>query len=127
MSVGAQKIRVVFSNTFGGADLPITAANVALPTGGKAGVSGIQASPIVPITFKGGATSGVIPKGQTLTSDDIAFPVQPQQMITVTLYTQQGQATANIDGHPGSRTTTWLQQGNHLSATTVTGSSLQHW
>ncbi|KAF9524669.1 SGNH hydrolase-type esterase domain-containing protein [Crepidotus variabilis] len=127
MSVGAQKIRVVFSNTFGGADLPITAANVALPTGGKAGVAGIQASPIVPITFKGGATSATVPKGQTLTSDDIAFPVQPQQMITVTLYTQQGQATASIDGHPGSRTTTWLQQGNHVSATTVSGSSLQHW
>ncbi|KAF9526189.1 SGNH hydrolase-type esterase domain-containing protein [Crepidotus variabilis] len=126
MSVGAQKIRVVFSNTFGGADLPITAANVALPTGGKAGVAGIQASPIVPITFKG-ATSATVPKGQTLTSDDIGFPVQPQQMITVTLYTQQGQATASIDGHPGSRTTTWLQQGNHVLATTVSGSSLQHW
>ncbi|KAJ3494395.1 hypothetical protein NLJ89_g10816 [Agrocybe chaxingu] len=90
MSVGAEKIRIVFSNTFGGSDLPITSANVAFPVGGRAGVSGIQASPIVPITFNGGAPSVTIPQGKTMTSDELAFPIQSQQMITVTMYLQQG-------------------------------------
>jgi len=126
ISVAAEKNRIVFSNTFGGSDLPITGANVALPTGGKAGVSGIQVSPVLPVTF-GGKTSGIVPRGNTLTSDELPFPVQAQQMITVTLYFQTGQSGSNIDGHPGSRTTSWMQMGNHLTATTISGSSVAHW
>ena len=51
LSVGSPKIKIAVSNTFGGSDLPITAASVSLPAGGAAGVSGIQADPIV--SFKG--------------------------------------------------------------------------
>ena len=50
MSVGASKIKVTISNTFGGSDLPITAGSVGLPAGGSAGVSGIQASPLAAIS-----------------------------------------------------------------------------
>jgi len=111
ISVAAEKIPIVFSNTFGGSDPPITGASVALPTGGKAGVSGIQASPVLSVTF-GGKTSGVVLRGNTLMSDELPFPVQAQQMITVTLYFQTGQS--------GSTSTVILEAEPHYGCKRAT-------
>jgi hypothetical protein len=126
MSVGAPKIKITISNTFGGSDLPITAGSVGLPAGGAAGVSGIQASPLSAITV-GGKSSFTVPKGQVVTSDEIAFEVKPQSMLTVSLYSQQGQSGSSITGHPGSRTTSWFVSGNKVNATTFSGTSSVHW
>ncbi|CAE7208007.1 GDSL Lipase Acylhydrolase [Pyrenophora teres f. teres] len=126
ISVGAPKIKITISNTFGGSDLPITAGSVGLPTGGAAGVSGIQASPRVAITV-GGKSSFTVPKGQVVTSDEITFEVKPQSVITVSLYSQQGQSGSSITGHPGSRTTSWLVSGNKANATSFSGTSCVHW
>ena len=126
MSVGAPKIRITISNTFGGSDLPITAGSVGLPAGDVAGVSGIQASPLAAITV-GGKSSFTVPRGQVVTSDEIAFEVKPQSMLTVSLYSQQGQSGSSITGHPGSRTTSWFVSGNKVNATTFTGTSSVHW
>ena len=127
MAVSSDKIRIVLSNTFGGVPLPITSATVAFPVNGKAGVSGIQASTLIPITFNGGSPSVTVPTGQTFTSDELNFPVKGQQVITVSLYLQQGQQTSNIDGHPGSRTTSWLIAGNKVDAADFSGTSTVHW
>lgn len=126
MSIGADRIRIQFSNTFGTSDLPITAASVGLPTGGKAGVSGIQATPLMGLTFNG-AESVTVPRGKVIYSDPIDFSVKPMSMITVTMYLAKGQSGNSITGHPGSRTTSWMQSGNRVNATTLTGSSTKHW
>jgi hypothetical protein len=126
MSVGAPKIKITISNTFGGSDLPITAGSVGLPAGDAAGVSGIQASPLAAITV-GGKSSFTVPRGQVVTSDEIAFEVKPQSMLTVSLYSQQGQSGTSITGHPGSRTTSWFVSGNKVNATSFTGTSSVHW
>ena len=127
MSIGASTIRIQLSNTFGGAALTITSAGLALPNGGTAGSNTIQPSTIRGLTFNG-SESVTIPVGQAVYTDPIDYTVQPQSMVTLTLYLANGQATASITGHPGSRTTTWLQQGgNNVNQTTVTGTSLQHW
>ena len=126
MSVGAPKIKITISNTFGGSDLPITAGSVGLPVGGAAGVSGIQASPLAAITV-GGKSSFTVPKGQVVISDEIPFEVKPQSMLTVSLYSQQGQSGSSITGHPGSRTTSWFVSGNKVNATTFSGTSSVHW
>lgn len=126
MSIGAPKIKIAISNTFGGSDLPITAASVGLPTGGAAGVSGIQASPLAAITVDGKA-SFTVPKGQVAISDEIDFEVKPQSMITVSLYSQQGQSGSSITGHPGSRTTSFFVSGNKVNSTTLSGTTSVHW
>jgi hypothetical protein len=126
MSVGAPKIKLTISNTFGGSDLPITAGSVGLPTSGAAGVSGIQASPQAPITV-GGKASFVVPRGQVVTSDEIDFAVAAQSMISVSLYSQAGQSGSSITGHPGSRTTSWFASGNRVNATTMAGTASVHW
>ncbi|KAF2022182.1 lipolytic protein-like protein G-D-S-L family [Aaosphaeria arxii CBS 175.79] len=126
MSVGAPKIKITISNTFGGSDLPITAGSVALTAGGAAGVSGIQESPLAAITV-GGKSSFTVPRGQVVTSDEINFKVEPQSNIAVTLYSQQGQSGSSITGHPGSRTTSWFVAGNKVNATSFSGTASVHW
>ncbi|KAI3321011.1 SGNH hydrolase [Xylariaceae sp. AK1471] len=126
LSIGGERFRFQISNTFGGSALPITAASLALPTGGQAGVSGIDTATLVGLTFNG-SSSVNIPQGQVVYTDPINFKIAPQSMVTVTLYSQAGQSGTSITGHPGSRTTSWMQQGNHLNASTVTGASTAHW
>jgi ABC-type oligopeptide transport system substrate-binding subunit len=84
MSIGAERIRIQISNTFGGSNLTITTASVGLPTGGKAGVSGIEASPLKGLTFNG-ADSVTIPKGEVAYTDPVGFIIKPMSMITVTM------------------------------------------
>lgn len=42
VTLGGRQVRIEFSNAFGGRDLPITKATIALPAGGQAGVSAIE-------------------------------------------------------------------------------------
>lgn len=129
MSIGANQIRLRISNAFGGSDLPITAVSVALPFNGSAGVSAIQKGTSKTVTFSG-LTSVQIPNGALVVSDPIDFPVKAQSMLTVTLYTAQGQTTNDITSHPGSRTTSWFSFGNFVNAENLTDSSVQnvaHW
>jgi lysophospholipase L1-like esterase len=128
MSIGAERVRIQISNAFGGSDLPITAASIALPTGGKAGVPGIDASTLKLLTFNNGSASINIPRGQAAYTDPIDFKVDPQSNIAITLYSQAGQSGNSITGHPGSRTTSHMQSGNRVSAATLSGGgNTKHW
>ncbi|KAL5113890.1 hypothetical protein ACEQ8H_008211 [Pleosporales sp. CAS-2024a] len=126
MSVGASKIKIAISNNFGDSDLPVSAASVGLPIGGAAGVSGLQPSPLAAVTV-GGNTSFTVPRGQVVLTDEIDFVVKPQSMLTVSLYSQQGQSGSSITGHPGSRTTSWFVEGNKVNDTSMSGTSSVHW
>ncbi|KAL2871232.1 SGNH/GDSL hydrolase family protein [Aspergillus lucknowensis] len=125
-SIGAEHIRVQISNLFGQTVLPITASSLALPENGEAGVAAIDTSTITPLTFNGSA-SIAIPPGETVYSDPIHFEVAPLSNIALTIYSQQGQAKDKITGHPGSRTTSWMEKGNKVNAPSITGTGLEHW
>jgi len=129
VSVGADQIRLRISNAFGVTNLPVTAVTVALPVGGTPGVSAIQTNTLKTVTFSGLASVS-IPNGALVVSDPINFAVKPQSMLTVTIYTAQGQTTNSITSHPGSRTTTWMSTGNFVNAANLTDPSTQsvaHW
>jgi hypothetical protein len=126
MSVSASKIKIAISNTFGGSNLPITAGSIGLPVGGAAGVSRIQASPLAAVTVNG-KSGFIVPRGRVVVSDEIDFEVKAQSMITVNLYSQQGQSGSSITGHPGSETTSWFVSGNKVNATSISGTSSVHW
>ena len=126
-SVGGRQLRVRFSNAFGGADLPITAAAVALPLDGRAGVPDIRPGSSRPLTF-GGRRSVVVPVGAQMVSDPVEMPVPAAANLTVTTYLADGQATTNLTSHPGSRTTSWLVNGDQHTATGLTGATpVDHW
>lgn len=120
----ASTIRLQFSNAFGGSDLPITAATIALPANGTAGSPAIRPSTLQYLTFSG-SRSYVVPNGGLVISDPIHFPVKAQTSVSVSVYLASGQAGFAITGHPGSRTTSWLTQGDVVSAADVTTSTTQ--
>lgn len=127
VSTGGDRIRLNFSNAFGGADLPITAVSVALPVDGKAGVGAVREGTAKAVTFSG-HTSVNVPMGAEMVSDPLPFHVAPGSNLTVTAYLATGQASEDITSHPGSRTTSHMVAGNHLTDTDLTGAATaDHW
>jgi lysophospholipase L1-like esterase len=126
-SIGGRQVRLRFSNAFGGVALPITKVSVALPVDGQAGVSAITPGTSRAITF-GGRPSVVIPVGAQMVSDPISFDLEPLTNLAVTIYLAEGQASANITSHPGSRTTSYLLAGDHVEDADLAGAaSVAHW
>ncbi|KAL2124514.1 hypothetical protein VTJ04DRAFT_879 [Mycothermus thermophilus] len=117
----ATTIRVQFSNAFGGSDLPITAATIALPANGTAGSSSIRQDTVRHLTFSG-SPSFRVPNGALVVSDPIRFPVKAQTSVTITVYLASGQQGHAITGHPGSRTSSWLARGNLVAASDLSKS-----
>ncbi|WP_432933382.1 GDSL-type esterase/lipase family protein [Microbispora sp. CA-135349] len=127
VSVGGERIRLRLSNAFGGAALPVTKVTVALPAGGRAGVSVIQPGTVRPVTFSGDAPVR-IPAGAQAVSDPLDFEVAPLTDLTVTLYLADGQRSTSITSHPGSRTTSHLLAGDHVGAADLPGATpVDHW
>ncbi|TMR14666.1 SGNH/GDSL hydrolase family protein [Nonomuraea turkmeniaca] len=127
VSAGGERVRLRLSNTFGGAPLPVTRVSVAYPAGGRAGVSTIQPGSARPVTFHG-RPSTVVPVGAQVVSDPLDQPLPPGSVLTVTLYLAEGQASAAITSHPGSRTTSYLAKGNQADAEELAGATpVEHW
>jgi lysophospholipase L1-like esterase len=127
VTVGGPRIRLRFSNAFGGAPLPLTAVSVARPVSGAAGVSAVVPGSIVPVTFHG-KPSTTVPQGAQVVSDPLPFPVRSLENIAVTAYLAHGQASTSITSHPGSRTTSYLLAGNQVSALDLPGATpVDHW
>ncbi|MGW7265876.1 SGNH/GDSL hydrolase family protein [Streptomyces sp. NPDC054842] len=127
VAVGGNRLRLRFSNAFGGSDLPITAASVALPADGRAGVDAITPGSTRRVTF-GGRPGFDIPQGAQAVSDPLDFDVRPGANLTVTLYLARGQASTSITSHPGSRTTSYMLAGDHLDDGELSGATaVDHW
>lgn len=127
----AETIRLVVSNAFGAAALPITSTTLAVPLNGSAGTSAVDAASLAPVTWSGGQSSVVIPNGARAVSDPIAYPVDAQGILTVSMYLAEGQPTNLITGHPGSRTNSYYTPGNATAAADVADDAAtqtsQHW
>ncbi|MFD5478657.1 SGNH/GDSL hydrolase family protein [Streptomyces hawaiiensis] len=127
VSVGGRYTRIRLSNAFGGTHLPITAAAVALPVDGRAGVSAVVPGSTRPLTF-GGRPGITIAKGAQGVSDPLDFEVRPGSNLTVTLYLAEGQASSSITSHPGSRTTSYMLAGDHVGDSDLPGATpVDHW
>jgi lysophospholipase L1-like esterase len=64
--------------------------------------------------------------GQAQFSDPFDYPLAPLHRAAVTI--RFGSVPAAVTGHPGSRTTSYLQSGDAVTATSLaTASALQHW
>ncbi|MFG2115474.1 SGNH/GDSL hydrolase family protein [Streptomyces sp. NPDC048718] len=127
VSTGGRRLRLRFSNAFGGAALPLTAVRVALPAGGRAGSGAVQPGTTRKVTF-GGHLSTAVPVGAQTVSDPLDLELRPGSDLTVTLYLADGQASDAITSHPGSRTTSHMARGNHVDAPDLSGSATTaHW
>nr|WP_240957157.1 SGNH/GDSL hydrolase family protein [Streptomyces chilikensis] len=126
-TVAGEKLRLRFSNAFGGAELPLTRVSVALPAGGAAGVPAIEPGSARQVTF-GGRTSTVVPTGAQTVSDPVDMKVPAGTNLTVTVYLAEGQASSSVTSHPGSRTSSYLVKGDHATAADLPGATrTDHW
>jgi lysophospholipase L1-like esterase len=127
VTTGGSRIRLRLSNAFGGAALPVTKMSVAVPLGGRTGVSAIQAGTSRPVTFEG-RRSVVVPVGAQMVSDPLGFEVAAGSELAVTIYLAGGQASTDITSHPGSRTTSYLLAGEHVDDPELPGATpVDHW
>jgi lysophospholipase L1-like esterase len=127
VSIGGPRLRLRFSNAFGGAPLPITAVGVARPRDGRAGVAAVETGTSWPVTFHG-RTSVVVPAGAQVVSDPLTFDVASRSNLAVTVHLAEGQASTAITSHPGSRTTSHLLAGDHVHTEDLPGATpIDHW
>jgi hypothetical protein len=135
-TVGGQHLRVRFSNAYGQYStncVVIQSAHIALPAGTGSAVNGvIDPTTDTPLTFHG-ATSISIPPGMVVWSDPCDFNLPALTNLAITIY--YGFVEPNIvnvgnaiTGHPGSRTTSYIQTNNVVSASSMpSAATTQHW
>ncbi|SPF04167.1 SGNH/GDSL hydrolase family protein [Streptomyces sp. MA5143a] len=127
VTTGGDRVRLRFSNAFGGTALPLTAVTVALPKGGQAGVGAVEPGTTRAVTF-GGRDATTVPVGAQVVSDPLDFTVRPGSNLTVTTYLAEGQASLALTSHPGSRTTSYLQHGDGTRDEDLPGATpTNHW
>ncbi|WP_437959865.1 SGNH/GDSL hydrolase family protein [Sorangium sp. So ce119] len=120
-SIGGSNVRLLLSNEFG--DGPVTMQSVHIAD--STTDDGIDASTDQALTFSG-AESVTIPVGQAVFSDPIDYSLKPVSKLAVTI--RFGNVPAGITGHPGSRTTSYIQTGDGVSSATLASPvKTDHW
>jgi lysophospholipase L1-like esterase len=127
VTVGGNVLRVRFSNDFGTNPVTMNAVHVALASGaGSAGNGTINPATDTALTFHG-APAVNIPAGEVVYSDPLDFNLPALTNLAITIYFGNISATT-VSGHPGSRTTSFFQSGNVVSAASMPRvNSTQHW
>ena len=127
VTLGGNHLRVRFSNAYGTNPVTMNSIHVALAAGaGSAGGGAINPATDRALTFHG-APSVNIPAGEVVYSDPYDYNLPAQTNLAISIYFGSLSATT-INGHPGSRTTSFIQSGNVVSAADLpTGNSIQHW
>jgi lysophospholipase L1-like esterase len=121
VSLGGRTLRVRFSNAFGRTALTLHAARIARPAGGGA----IEPASDRALTFSG-RSSVTIPEGALAVSDPLAFDLAPLSEVAITVSLKG--VPAEVTGHPGSRTTSFLLAGDLAAAAELPGATrVDHW
>jgi lysophospholipase L1-like esterase len=121
VSIGGQKIRLRFSNAFGDAALTLVSVRLARSAAGSAIERGSDRA----VLFNG-AASAVVPAGGQIASDALDFDLAPLSNLAVTIHLRG--APAAVTGHPGSRTTSYLIDGDATAADELDGAArVVHW
>lgn len=121
VSIGGQTLRVRFCNAFGKEPVTMNAAQLAL-SAGKDAIKGGSDKPL----FFDEKRSVTIPAGGSIVSDPVDFHLAPLADVAVTI--AFGNTSATVTGHPGSRTSSYLQAGNAVSAPDLAGARrTEHW
>ncbi|MGC4092813.1 MAG: SGNH/GDSL hydrolase family protein [Polyangiaceae bacterium] len=120
-SLGGPRARFQFSNLFGSGALTLERVRCALAADGHA----IVASSDRALTFSG-ESSVTIPPGQFVHSDALDFELEAHTRLAVSVHF--GLVAEPISGHPGSRTTSYLQAGDAASAPSLDSAvSIDQW
>ena len=119
LSIEGAQLRVRLSNAFGTAPLHIVSAHIARA---RPGSDAIEAGSDTPLQFSD-ESDVTIPAGAEYVSDPVAYRGRD---IAISLYFDT--APVQQTSHPGSRTTSYLVHGNHVTDATLPGAAkVDHW
>ena len=121
VSIGGKKVRLKLTNEFSTEPTEIKAIELSIAkTAGSS--SEIDEASTVSLTFDG-KQSVTIPAGGMIVSDAVKFPIGNRENVAITIH--YGQTSPSVSGHPGSRTSSYLKEGN---TTDFTGAiRTDHW
>lgn len=122
VSISGKKIRIKFSNEFSEGPVTINAAEVALAATAGSNSKIVEGSS-KSLKF-GGSSSIVIKPGELVTSDPINFSVGNRENVAITIHFGDASSTS-VTGHPGSRTDSYLVEGNTTDFSNATATA--HW
>lgn len=111
VSIGGNKVRLKFSNECGKS--VITMNSVHLAEAASQGNGSIKPGTDKVIKFNG-KESVIIPAGETVTSDTFDYDLKKLAIMAITIYF--GSMPTELTGHPGSRTISYIQEGNAVDA-----------
>ena len=121
VSIAGEELRIKFSNEFSSNPLTLKKVHLAL----SKGYASIDTSSSVELKFNGDSEVTMDP-GTAIYSDPFSFDLKARSDLAITIYF--GQTSADVTGHPGSRTTSFIQSGDATSHPDLTGSvKTDHW
>jgi lysophospholipase L1-like esterase len=121
VSIGGERVRIRFSNEFSNSPVTIKAARIALSKEGSEIISKTDKI----LTFSG-STSTTMDAGTILVSDPVVFPINARADVSITLYLEK--TSQRVTGHPGSRTTSYIIEGNDPSVSDFSNAvTTDHW
>jgi lysophospholipase L1-like esterase len=122
VSMGGKKVRLKLTNEFSQNATEIKAIELAIAkTAGSS--SEIDEASTVSLTFDG-QTSVTIPAGGKVVSDPVKFQIKDRENVAITIHYGSASSTS-VSGHPGSRTTSYLEAGNTTDFSKATRTD--HW
>ena len=122
VSMGGKKVRLKLTNEFSQNATEIKAIELAIAkTAGSS--SEIDEASTVSLTFDG-QTSVTIPAGGKVVSDPVKFQIKDRENVAITIHYGSASSTS-VSGHPGSRTTSYLEAGNTTDFSKAT--KTVHW
>lgn len=121
---GGRHLRVRLSNAYGTLSVVVTSAHVAMP--GALGTGTIDPTTDKALTFHGGPAVN-IPPGEVILSDPFDYNLSGLTNLAISIYF--GNVSSNtINGHPGSRTTSYIVPSNAVSVANLSGApNTAHW
>jgi len=121
VSIGGTQLRLRLSNEYGTSPVTMSSVHVAVSKGGGA----IDAATDKALSF-GGSPALTLAAGKAAFSDPLDFNLAALSDLAVSIrFTSQ---TGDVTGHPGSRTTSFLQTGDAVStASLASGVKAEHW
>lgn len=121
VSIGGTQLRLRFSNAFSADTVTLKRVGIAVPDAqGRINI-GTQKL----LKFKGQEAIAMGPFEEVY-SDLLAFRVMPGSRLAITIYF--GETAPTITGHPGSRTTSYILEGDQTARSDFSGAvTTDHW
>ena len=121
VSIGGELLRLRFSNIFG--EKPVAMKSVAVAISHEE--SAVYAATQKQLTFRGNSDI-IMQPGEEVISDPVSFSLSAGSKLAITI--MFGETSATVTGHPGSRTTSYILAGDHVTSVDFAGAvKTDHW